>query len=66
MKKLFASAALAASLVFPAGIAQAAEPGSPVEVQQCPTGDVGIIVWATDPKTGTRFELVHACVLVTQ
>ena len=64
MRKLFASAALAASLLLPAGIAQAAEPAPPVGVQQCPTGDVGIIVWATDPKTGDRFELVRACVLI--
>lgn len=62
MKKLFVCAALAAATIVPATAAHAA----PVRVSQCPPGDVGIIVWTTDPTTGGWLELVHACVLIAQ
>ena len=62
MKKLLACAALVAATIVPATAAHAA----PVRVSQCATGDVGIIVWTTDPTTGNEIELVHACVLIVQ
>lgn len=64
MKKLIVSTCIAAGLLLPAPAALADEAAPPVGVQQCPTGDVGIIVWYVDPKTGTRQELIRACVLI--
>ena len=63
LRKLIAGACIAAVALLP-GAARAAEPAPPVGVSQCPTGDVGIIVWAIDPTTGTRTEVVRACVLI--
>lgn len=64
MKKLIVSTCIVAGLLLPAPAALAAGAGPPVGVQQCPTGDAGIIVWYIDPATGTRQELVRACVLI--
>ncbi len=65
MRKLAVTICAAVALALPTAPAGASEPAPPAGVQQCPTGDVGIIVWAIDPKTGTRTELVRACVLIT-
>ena len=64
MRKLIVSTCVVAGLLLPAPGALAADAAPPVGVQQCPTGDAGIIVWYVDPKTGTRQELVRACVLI--
>ena len=64
MRKLLATTCTAAAILFPSSVAVAGETAPPAGVQQCPTGDAGIIVWAIDPKTGERTELVRACVLI--
>ena len=49
MKKLFASALVAAALCVPVGSAVAAESAEYVGTDDCWAGQVGIVVWRWDP-----------------
>lgn len=55
MKKLLASALVAAALAVPAGAA-ASEPSAPVGTDPCPQAGPGRVVWYRNPLTGeTRY-----------
>jgi hypothetical protein len=61
MKKLFASAALAAFLLLPGIPAGASEPSAPVRVTACPPGYTGYVVWHWNEKRGW-YEVASYCI----
>lgn len=61
MKKLLASAALAAALVLPPTPATASEPGPPAGIRPCGPMQIGVVVWVANPKTGETQDVAQYC-----
>lgn len=61
MKKLIASAFIAAALVVPAAPATANEAATIVKVTACPPGYTGHVVWAWNEKRGW-YEVASFCI----
>jgi hypothetical protein len=60
VKRIVATAALAAVLALPAGPAAAVD-GPPAGIRSCGPMQFGFVVWVMNPKTGESMDVFEYC-----